>query len=384
MNILHIISSIDRGGAENQLFYLIKEQIKKNKKISLCYFRGNNYWLKKYQKLGVKINKINISNSSNLFMLFYGVICIYLKYRNYKSLIIHCHLSISEFIGFFLKIIFLKKSKFIITKHLDSYYLEKYSDKDKIFFKGIFFEKIILNFADHVIFISHFTKSYFLKYVKLKRNKYSVIYYGISNINWPNLPINRRKEFRKKFGISSDSFVIGNIARHVPQKGMLFLIKSYIQYLKITNKKSKLILIGHGPELKKIDLLVKTYRLDEKIIRINFTESINEFYSIFDIFILSSKFEGLGLVLLEALIKKVPIIATNQSSIKEIIINKKNGLLVKFGNIDEMAIKIKKLEDKFYRKKLTIHNSLILNKKFNLQKMAELTNNVYEKTISLS
>lgn len=382
MYILHIISSIDRGGAENHLYSLIKKQ-KKNNKIFLCYFKGSNFWFKKYQNLGIKIDKINISNSLNLFMIIYAVTYIFLKYRKYKTLIVHCHLSLSELVGFFLKFFLLKKIKFIITKHLDSFYLQKYNDKNKTFFKGIFFEKLILSFADHVIFISYFTKNYFLKFIKLKKEKYSVIHYGISTKEWPILSVNKKRKLKIKYKISDDTFVIGNIARHVPQKGIFFLIESYNQYLKITKKKSKLILIGHGAESKKIDLLIKTYKLEEKIIRINFTESINEFYSIFDVFVLSSKFEGLGLVLLEALIKKVPIIATNQSSIKEVIINKKNGLLVKFGNVDEMAIKIKKLEDKFYRKKLTIHNSFVLNKKFNLQKMAELTNNVYEKTISL-
>ena len=381
MNILHIISSIDRGGAENHLFSLINEQIKKNNKVFICYFRGNDYWKKKYKGLGVKVNKINISNSYNLFRVFYAVIYIYLKYRKYRSLIIHCHLSISEVVGFFLKIIFFKKIKFIITKHLDSYYLEKYSDKEKIFFKGIFFEKIILSFADHIIFISHFTKNYFLKNIKLKKNKYSIIYYGLSAKNWPILDSHQKKEFRKKCQISNKSFVIGNIARHVPQKGIEFLIKSYAEYLRLTNKRSKLILIGNGADSKKIELLIKIYKLEKKIIKIKFTENVNAFYSIFDIFVLSSKHEGLGLVLLEALIKKVPIISTTQSSIKEIIINKKNGLLVKFGDVHAMATKIKELEDKFLRKKLIKYNSLILNKKFNLDKMSELTLNIYKKLL---
>lgn len=221
MNILHLISSIDRGGAENHLFSLIKEQ-KKSNKIFLCYFRGNDFWFKKYQNLGVKIDKINISNSLNLFMIIYAVIYIFLKYRKYQSLIIHCHLSISELIGFFLKIFLFKKIKFIITKHLDSFYLQKYNDKNEIFFKGIFFEKIILSFADHVIFISHFTKNYFLKFIKIKKEKYSVIHYGISAKEWPILDINKKKILKIKYKISDGTFVIGNIARHVPQKGIFF------------------------------------------------------------------------------------------------------------------------------------------------------------------
>lgn len=381
MNILHIISSIDRGGAENHLFSLVNQQVKKKHNVSIFYFKGKDYWEKKYQDIGVKVNKIDIKNSLNLLKIFYVVIYIYIKFRKYKSLIIHSHLSIAEIVGFFLKIFFFKKIKFIITKHLDSFYLEKYNDKEKIILKGIFFEKIILSFADHVIFISHFTKNYFLRKVKLKREKYSVIYYGISKNDWPTLNYLNRKKIRKKYKIDKNDFIIGNIARHVPQKGIEFLIKSYAEYIKLTNKTSKIILIGDGPESKKIDSLISYYGLKEKIIKIKFTENINEFFSIFDIFVLSSKFEGLGLVLLESLVKKVPIITINQSSIKEIILNNKNGLLVEYGDIHDMAKKIKKLENKFLRKKLTAQNNFILNRKFNLNKMSELTINIYKKLL---
>ena len=53
MKIIHLISSMDRGGAENHLYSLIKMQ-NRNNDVLVIYFKGNNYWKKK-----IKIQILN-------------------------------------------------------------------------------------------------------------------------------------------------------------------------------------------------------------------------------------------------------------------------------------------------------------------------------------
>ncbi len=54
MRVIHVISSLDKGGAESQLVYLIQEQIKQNLEINVCYLRGNSYWVKLLESKNVK------------------------------------------------------------------------------------------------------------------------------------------------------------------------------------------------------------------------------------------------------------------------------------------------------------------------------------------
>ena len=106
-------------------------------------------------------------------------------------------------------------------------------------------------------------------------------------------------------------------------------------------------------------------------------ENIKDIYLLSNVFILSSKYEGLGLVLLEALSSKIPIIATNTSAIPEIIKNNYNGLLFNPGDYKSLASKLKKIEKNDLRIKIMKNGYDFIKKKFDLDKMNYLTNKIY-------
>lgn len=108
-----------------------------------------------------------------------------------------------------------------------------------------------------------------------------------------------RKKLRKNLNIPEDYVVLGNVGRFVEVKNQAFLIKVYNEYYKY-NSKSKLILIGDGPLIKDLKKQVEEFELKEKVIFLTNRNDINEIYSALDCFVLPSKYEGLGIVLIEA------------------------------------------------------------------------------------
>ena len=56
MKILHLISSIDRGGAENNLTTLVKEQISYGHSVSIGFLKGTGYWRKYFNSIGAKVS----------------------------------------------------------------------------------------------------------------------------------------------------------------------------------------------------------------------------------------------------------------------------------------------------------------------------------------
>ena len=92
--------------------------------------------------------------------------------------------------------------------------------------------------------------------------------------------------------------------------------------------------------------------ISKNVIWIDNYENIKDIYILSDVFVLSSKYEGLGLVLLEALSSKIPIIATNTSAIPEIIKNNYNGLLFNPGDYKSLSIKLKEIQKYKFKKKL--------------------------------
>jgi glycosyltransferase involved in cell wall biosynthesis len=374
--ILHLITSVDNGGAENYLYDLISKQLSAYE-VYLIYFKGNDHHRNNLIRKGAKVFRISFY-SKNIFLFIINFFKVLKIYNKIQPDIIHCHLWISELYGLFLKLIFQKSFFLVITKHLDSFIFEG-SFGFRVFIRGVILEKIIFQHANHIIFISKAVKKFFLKKINISKKKYSIIYYGLDFKRFVKLKYKVRKSLKQKLKISNKTFVLGCIARHVEQKSLDIVIKSFSQFLREKPKiKAKLIMIGKGHLENELRQLSKNLNIDNKIIWIRHTNDVNLYFNIFDIFCLSSKYEGFGLVLLESLASGVPVLATRSGAIPEIIKNKKNGYLVKYGDINNFS---KRINDTLeLSKKMSFKRDLSnLKNLFSLNRMSVSTDKVYRK-----
>lgn len=108
-----------------------------------------------------------------------------------------------------------------------------------------------------------------------------------------------RNKVRKKFNINNDCFVIGFVGRLCYQKNPLFLLKIFTEYKKLDNN-SKLMIIGTGNLKNKILTYIKNNNLSDSVILLENRNDINELLQAMDYFLLPSRYEGLGIVLIEA------------------------------------------------------------------------------------
>lgn len=123
-----------------------------------------------------------------------------------------------------------------------------------------------------------------------------------------SLPL--RKKIRKEYRLSDDAFVIGNIARFSFQKNHIFLMRVFSEYLK-HNQNSYLFLIGGGELENDIKKTASDLKIDKNVIFTGIVDNPNDYYNCFDLFLLPSRFEGLPVVLIEALINGVPTVVSN-------------------------------------------------------------------------
>lgn len=108
-----------------------------------------------------------------------------------------------------------------------------------------------------------------------------------------------RNEIRRKYNVDPTTFLIGHIGRFEQIKNHDFIVKIAKKLCK-ENKKISFMLCGEGKLKKSIVKKTKKYNLDKNIIFAPATKDIHKYYSAFDMFILPSKKEGLGIVLIEA------------------------------------------------------------------------------------
>jgi glycosyltransferase involved in cell wall biosynthesis len=137
-----------------------------------------------------------------------------------------------------------------------------------------------------------------------------------------------------------------------------------------------LYVVGEGYLQKDLIELSKSLGVDGKVYWLGKTEYIKEFLSKIDLFVLPSKYEGFGLVLLEAMIAKKPIIAANNSAIPEVLGKTYEGLF-STGDVKALAEHIKKvISDKNFSERLvqSYSNQLEL---FDPSKMSKNIKDVY-------
>lgn len=120
-----------------------------------------------------------------------------------------------------------------------------------------------------------------------------------------------RKKKRKELGISDDTLVIGHVGRFVEQKNHRFLIDIFNEVYN-QNNNSLLLLVGQGPLMEEIKNKVISLKLEKNVKFLGQRNDINELYQAFDVFLLPSLYEGLGMVLIEAQVNGLPCIASTE------------------------------------------------------------------------
>ena len=117
-------------------------------------------------------------------------------------------------------------------------------------------------------------------------------------------------------------------------KGFDLLIKAFTQFAK-TNKDWTLDIVGEGPEKSLYQQLISEYHMESRISIHPFTNYVQAFYSNAQVYVLSSRWEGFGLVLVEAMAHGLPIVSSDLPTSREIMGD--FGLYFKNGDINDLA-----------------------------------------------
>lgn len=145
--------------------------------------------------------------------------------------------------------------------------------------------------------------------------------------------------------------------------------------------KSKLIMVGQGPEREMAEELVAELGIEDKVLFLGESNEIDKVLSFSDLFLLPSENESFGLAALEAMVNGVPVISTNTGGLPEVNKQAFSGYLSEVGNVSEMAknaISILKDENNLARFKENARNQAYT---FDIQTIVPLYENLYKKAV---
>ncbi len=361
IRIIHIDTGIDWRGGQQQAYYL-HQKLTERKIFSLMICNKYSELFNRCKKNNLPVIAIKMFGEADVMAAFkISKIC-----KKEKINIIQCHSSHSQTLGIFarlfnrnVKLFTVRRVDFSIKKNLLSIY--KYNTK----------------LIDRIICVSNGIKNILIE-DHIYKDKLITIHDGIPLNKFTK--INRNFNLKKYYSIRENNIIVGTVAAFVGHKDYPNLINAAKIVLNQTENVT-FIFTGTGPLKLEMENLVEKLGLARKIIFAGFRENIEDYIASFDIFVLSSKQEGLGSSLLDAQGAGVPVISTNTGGIPEIIEHNNNGILVEKEKSSQLAKAILDLVNNPERRKNLSKNALKSVGKFSIENIVDNYINLYKEIL---
>lgn len=344
------------GGAENHIYQLVKYLDKtKYEVVLLCSkYKSLDDWAKKIEQTGIKVVRIPTIHKHDPQQFF----------RLKKILsqenadILHLHLWNPGSCRF-AYLAASKKQKIVATEH------------DPFLLQGIkqALKKNFLQRTDHLIAVSNANREMIIKNYPEVESKITVIHNGIE--------IEEFTDAANKISKDPTSFIIIAVATLHERKGLKYLIEA-TKIVSRNHENIQTLIVGTGPEKEELQQLIKTLDLESKVKLLGYQDNVARLMAASNLLVLPSIKEAFGLVLLEAMAAKIPVIATNVDGIPEIIEDNVSGLLFEKANSKNLADKIEMIiKDQELAKKL-VESASEKVKEFTAKNMAQKTELIYD------
>jgi glycosyltransferase involved in cell wall biosynthesis len=299
--VIHLITTIEFGGAEKQLLILARNQIKQGFKVEIFYLKGKPELKTKFEDLGVKVNSLLVDRP------FIFQVTKFRKFIRSNESPVHTHLPQAELIAS----LACKKKKFIISRHNFEPF---WPNKPKLV--SVLLSRFVTSRAAGGIAISNAIKNYLLEAREISKEfQVSVVYYGFK---YEVDDLSDSNKLTNEILNSTKNFKLGTIGRLVPGKNYPTMLKAVAKIVDV-DPTIKFFIVGGGISEQALIKVCKDLKIANNVIWVGRTEYIREFLSKIDLFIFASKGEGFGLVLLEAMLANKPILAAKNSAIPEVL-----------------------------------------------------------------
>ena len=252
------------------------------------------------------------------------------------------------------------------------------------FFRPRLSRKLFRCWGERVIAISPLVAEDLEKSHKVERSRIRIVQNAIDIEDFEErLAQKDPGALRQALGIPQGVTVIGSISRLVKDKGHEYLIQA-VKDLHKKKMKAHLLIVGDGREKKNLMTLIKKSGLEGQALLVEAQQDVTSFLSLIDIFAHPATYrEGFGLVLVEAMAARKPVVATNILAINTVIRNRVNGFLVEPKSGKELAEAIE-----FIIANPKITASIVENayqsatELYSIDRMVNELETVYEETIT--
>ncbi|MBU0488747.1 MAG: glycosyltransferase family 4 protein [Bacteroidetes bacterium] len=359
--ILHVSSARSWRGGEQQLLYLVEELTKLGYQQAVYCVEGSELQKRLsgtepgvftyYKKSAVSLSAAGRLNSA---------------IRDFQPDLIHCHDSHSHTMAYIAGFSG-KNIPLVISRRVDFYTGQSMLSRRKYNNSRV----------KAIVCVSNVIAEMMKETIK-DHSKIRVVYSGVdlsrfTNISAPGL-------LRSEYNIPDDEVLIGNVAALAPHKDYFTFLDTAAMLIE-GGLNARFLIVGDGHEKLAIARYCNKLTLGNHVIFTGFRKDIPQVLSNLDLVLMTSKTEGLGTSIIDALASGVPVVSTNAGGIPEIIEHGINGLLGSIKNPTELMQCVRRMLAEPELRDACVENGKQTARNFSKENMAAGTAEIYRELI---
>jgi glycosyltransferase involved in cell wall biosynthesis len=360
--LMQITHDLAIGGLQQVVVNICRSINREKFDVSVLCLRALGEFVPEVEKLGVRVFFLPQKEKGTDYFSFFKVAKIL---RQEQIDVIHTH-NTQPFVDGTLGALLSGVKTIVHTDHA-----RDFPDKTRYMVA----EHLMSYFAYRVIGVSEHTSANLVHYEKISPKKVMTIENGLDGSRF-QIEIDRPAK-RKELGIEGIGPIIGLGVRLTEQKGITYLLQAMPEIIKAVPDVT-LVIAGDGTLKNELRHEAVTLGIKEHVLFLGSRLDIPQLLKLFDIYVLPSLWEGLPMVLLEAMAAGCSIVATDVGGNAQVITDRYNGMLIEPRNPQKIAEAVVTLLTRIDLRDNYINNAFqVFSHRFSADIMTKKYENIY-------
>ncbi|MEX1026540.1 MAG: glycosyltransferase [Candidatus Paceibacterota bacterium] len=341
IKILHVLPYLREGGVEKRRAFLAEHLDTTRFEQRIVCFEASAGMKRVFARAGVEVKEIGPPSRWPVVLDLSAIYSVWKEIRLYRPAIVHAAVFEGMYLGGMAHI-----CRYVLERiagHRQVLLLEETSDlynHPRSYAMRCVLRTIGL-FANGYVAISPPVREYLVAEQKIPEHKAVMV---LNAVPVPRTRTRRQNDAeRKRLGIPPDAFVVGSVGRlDNAHKRFTDVIDAFERVARLSPR-AWLLIVGDGPDRALLERHARQRGVADRTVFAGYVEQVDPLYGAMDVFVLASAHEGFGLVIAEAMMHALPVVATNVGGVPSLIRGGETGVLVGVGDSHAIASAIGEL-----------------------------------------
>ena len=367
--VVHFIDSVEFGGAERALLYLLTGLDRQRWRPVLFYHADGSkkpVWVDAACAAGIEARAVPLLEGKRNMMHWPRF---FSELRRVRPVIFHAHLTWPLACTEALLMARLARTP-VVTATMQLFWDLPYNAFMRLK------RRLVTGAVDRYIAVSHENAGNIRSTFDLPSEQLSVVHNAV-DLNAFGSSSAANPTIRAMMAGSPERPVVLTTARLADQKGHRYLLEAAVHV-----PQARFVFAGDGPERNALEALAQRLGISDRVVFLGFQPDVSTLLASCDLFVLPSLYEGLPLSLLEAMAAGKPVIATAVGGAGEIIVHEETGLLVPPADPPALAQAVRRLlADPALAATMASAGRTLVHREFSVDAMVQSVTAIYDQLL---